>query len=492
MSANRHGTALLAYRSDTVNQLHREDQAVKQFLRTSIVALWVFTVYAHAQTAESPVVPKPPHIVPPLDSSTGRPVPIQSLPTPENSPASNGEIALGPVAFDVSNLGTGINYHDGSVMEVNNQNIYFIWYGNWTNNTATTILPEFISGLRGSPYFNTDTSYFDNVLHIRNTPLMSTQIFDNYSQGASLTDVQVADVVNRAVVNRLLPYDGNGIYMVLTSPDVTSTLSGDGSFCVNFCGWHNVGSFENNLLRFGFVGNPATQCPAGRPITCSAQTLTPNGNQGADAMANVIAHEVNETVTDPLLNGWFRGNTAGEVGDLCNFNFGTTFNAPNGSLANVVLGGKDFLIQQNWLNSGSGGCALAYGPITGLCYQAHVQNIGWQAPVCDGDVAGTVHQSLRMEAIKITAPPGRSVCYQAHVESIGWQSVVCNGAIAGTVGQSLRMEALKVFMQSGGGHVEYFGQVQNLFWTGPARDGAQIGTTGQSLRLEAVVIRLLP
>lgn len=464
---------------------------MKNMLKTSVLVLCTLTVYLQAQVSESPVVLHSPHIIAPFDNVSGNAIVVRPTSSLDASTPQD-DLAASPVAFSVSNLGTGINYHDGPVMEGNNQNVYFIWYGNWSGDTATTILPEFISGLRGSPYFNTNASYFDNALHIRNTPLMAGQIFDSYSQGTSLTDAQVASVVNRAVANRLLPFDGNGIYLVLTSPDVTSTLNGGGTFCVNFCGWHTDGSFEGNLLRYGFIGNPATQCPAGRPTTCSAQTLTPNNNQGADAMANVIAHEVNESVTDPQLNGWFQNNTAGEVGDLCNFNFGSTFTAPNGSSANLALGGRDFLVQQNWLNSGSGGCAQQYQPITGLCYQAHVENIGWQAQVCDGDVAGTVHQSLRMEAIKITAPAGFSVCYQAHVQNIGWQAVVCDGAIAGTVGQSLRMEALRVFLRSGSGHVEYFGQVQDLFWTGPARDGAQIGTTGQSRRLEAVIIRLLP
>jgi hypothetical protein len=32
----------------------------------------------------------------------------------------------------------------------------------------------------------------------------------------------------------------------------------------------------------------------------------------------------------------------------------------NGSKANMNLGGKDFLIQQNWVNSGRGFCALSH------------------------------------------------------------------------------------------------------------------------------------
>ena len=64
-------------------------------------------------------------------------------------------------------------------------------------------------------------------------------------------------------------------------------------------------------------------------------------------MINVISHELTETLTDPDTgNGWFRTDLAHEDGDLCNFNFGTTFTAPNGSQANLTLNGRNYLTQQ--------------------------------------------------------------------------------------------------------------------------------------------------
>jgi hypothetical protein len=35
----------------------------------------------------------------------------------------------------------------------------------------------------------------------------------------------------------------------------------------------------------------------------------------------------------------------GEVGDICNFNYGTTYIAPNGTHANTHLGNRDYLVQ---------------------------------------------------------------------------------------------------------------------------------------------------
>src|SRR5437763_873788 len=255
---------------------------------------------------------------------------------------------------DAVTTGNGIDYHGGPVM-LGPHNIYFIWYGNWSGNTATTILPDLINGLGGSSYFNTNTTYGDNNNNIANTATMAGQIFDNYSQGTALGTGGVQAAVTDALNAGSLPSDSNGIYLVLTSPDVT-----EGNFCVTYCGYHTARIINGTNIKFGFVGNPATQCPSTAQTRCSIQSATPNGNEGADAMANVMAHEINETVTDPDLNAWFSGNTGGEVGDLCNFNFGNPFLAPNAALANITLNGRNFLIQQNWVNDSKGFCAMRF------------------------------------------------------------------------------------------------------------------------------------
>jgi len=399
--------------------------------------------------------------------------------------SQSGTIGPGIVAFDVSNLGTNINYHDGPVME-RTHNVYFIWYGNWSGHPALTILPQFIRDLSASSYMNIHNTYFDNSRRVTNNVTMGAQAFDSYSQGLSLSTSAVSAVVSRALSNGSLPIDANGIYYVLTSADVNQ-FNGTKSFCADYCGWHSNGSISGADIKFSFVGN-LDRCGFG----CEPQSPSPNGSVAADSMANTMAHELSETLTDPDVgSGWFRGAITDneEDGDLCNFTYGPTFTTSNGSLADITLNGRNYLIQQLYINSGTGGCAMAYRPITGLCYSAYVSNIGFLAQVCDGDVGGTVHQNRDMEGIKITAPAGYSVCYQVYASGIGWMSTQCNGAFAGTMHQSRQIEAMKVWFQSGVGHVEYFSQLSNLFWTGPSRDGQMTGTTGQSRAMEAVVIR---
>ncbi|HZE24610.1 MAG TPA: hypothetical protein VE054_11485, partial [Blattabacteriaceae bacterium] len=296
-------------------------------------------------------------------------------------PFDSASQELAPIGAAIV-TGNGIEYNGGPVM-LGPHNVYFIWYGNFSGNSALTILPDLINGFGGSQYFNTNTTYGDATGNIANTVTMAGAAFDNYSQGTALTGTTLNNVLLLPFNNGTLPVDPNGIYFVLTSPDVTLTFppAPDGSpqgFCTAFCGFHTSRTLTNGVtstdIKLAFVGDPATQCPL-KPAakTCSAQTLSPNGNEGADAMASVMAHELNETVTDPHGDAWFHTNTAGEVGDLCNFKFGTatvpfdfstTFPALNGAHADVVLRGRQFLIQSNWLNSGGGSCAMGFNSQT--------------------------------------------------------------------------------------------------------------------------------
>jgi hypothetical protein len=44
------------------------------------------------------------------------------------------------------------------------------------------------------------------------------------------------------------------------------------------------------------------------------------------------------------------------MADLCNFNYGSTFLAPNGSHANQKFGNRNYLVQQLWSMENPVGC----------------------------------------------------------------------------------------------------------------------------------------
>ncbi len=256
-----------------------------------------------------------------------------------------------PKAFSSRTGTNGIAYHGGPVM-LGTTNVYYIWYGNWSNNTATTILTNFASSIGGSPYYNINTTYYNGSgTRLSNAVHYAGATNDNYSQSATLTNAGVQAVVSNAITSGALPKDPNGVYFVLTSKDVAESSG----FCTQYCGWHTHSLIGGTDIKFAFVGNP-DRCPS----ACSVQTTTsPNNNPGADGMASVIAHELEEAATDTQLNAWY-DSRGYENADKCAWTFGTTSQASNGSLYNMTLGGSQYLIQQNWVNASGGYCSVKY------------------------------------------------------------------------------------------------------------------------------------
>jgi serralysin len=128
----------------------------------------------------------------------------------------------------------------------------------------------------------------------------------------------------------------------------------------------------------------------------------------------------------------------------------------------------------------------------GITYQAQVASVGWLPLVKSGNIAGTVGQSRRVEAMDIfmQSTPGVGVCYSAYVQGKAWMTEVCNGAQAGTIGLSLRMEAVKVRLINApaGCNVVYQAHVSGLGWQAPVSNNQVAGTTGQSRAIEALKI----
>lgn len=243
----------------------------------------------------------------------------------------------------------GIYYHGGPIM-LGTTSVYYIYYGTWSASQAA-IFEDFASSLGGSPYFNMETTYWDsNNNYVANSVRFGGATYDAYSQGTSLSDSAIFSIVQTAIQNGSLPKDANGVYFVITSPDVAKS-----GFCTSYCGWHTNGSFKGTDLKYSFVGD-SDRCPS----ACSGQSgSSPNGDTGVDGAINIIAHELNEAVSDPDLNAWF-DSFGRENADKCAWTWGTQYTAPNGSRANVHLGGRDYLLQENWVNAANVGCALAY------------------------------------------------------------------------------------------------------------------------------------
>ena len=133
-----------------------------------------------------------------------------------------------------------------------------------------------------------------------------------------------------------------------------------------------------------------------------------------------------------------------------------------------------------------------------ISYKTHVQNIGWQNYVNDGQMAGTTGQSLRLEGIKIKLINQKysgDIEYRTHIQNIGWEDgFKKNDAMSGTTGRSLRLEAIELRLTGEmANHYDIYYRVhaQNFGWLGWARNGERSGTAGYAFRLEGIEIKLV-
>jgi hypothetical protein len=229
----------------------------------------------------------------------------------------------------------GIQYHNGPILnKANGVNVYVIWYGAWGSDSAKTILPTFISGLNNSPYFAINSTYTDTA-GVAITPkvnLVGQYSYPNTSTyGTTLSDANILALAKGSLGLGTIPstLDANALYFVLTAPGIAESSG----FLTAYCGWHSSETMDylNTVptpsvvpatdMKYSFVGDPGNNKAC---IGQSQTTYSPNSNVGADAMASVIAHELEETVTDPDGTAWWNSTTGYENGDQCAWKFGTT------------------------------------------------------------------------------------------------------------------------------------------------------------------------
>lgn len=289
---------------------------------------------------------------------------LEAAPDPEllpRTPASNSVIT-----------GNGINYHGGAVLK-GNVAIYDILYGSWvtggphasdsglTISLVETWIGNPSSGQDSSNWEAINTTYGDATGDASGHATLTRDAFDSFSAGTTLStnDGSLQGVVARAINSGRLPLNPNAIYFVLTTSEVNAT-SGSAAFCTQFCGFHNHTTINGVDIKYAFVGNP-DRCPS----ACEPQfPKSPNNSPAADAMVNVMAHELVETMSDPDLNAWFDGS-GNENADKCAFKYGPVQFDANGAKYNQTITGTaiglHWLIQMNWENSRGGGCTQRLG-----------------------------------------------------------------------------------------------------------------------------------
>jgi hypothetical protein len=233
--------------------------------------------------------------------------------------------------------------------------VYLIYYGSWTGNYASTFQSYtrfFANHVSQTPWYNIISAYTDaSGNHISPNVVLAGEIVDNYSVGTTVQGSNLYTIVQNAL--QRFPASSNAIYFVIPSADVSVP-----GMCTSWCGYHTWNPSTN--IKFALVPD-ATSCGYRCGVASSGPSLS--GNYAADAFMSVFAHELVETVTDPLGSAYY-DSTGAENADKCAWTFGSQYFTPSGAIANMNITDTTgtsvaYKIQQNWV--------LPQGSVSGHC-----------------------------------------------------------------------------------------------------------------------------
>jgi hypothetical protein len=242
--------------------------------------------------------------------------------------------------------------HGGPVVPTFKLNLIF-WGSGFESSTAS-LYESFLGGIGSSGYWTINNQYLRGAT---NATSFGAAFSDPSTPPGTVTDADLQAEVHRVLAAGSLSYSAESLYYVVT-PKTVRVCSGSACSCTTFCGYHS--SYADST--FGPVLYATIPSAAACPTACgifASDAASPNGNVEADEGVSVLAHEGEETMTDPLASAWFdrRGN---ENADKCAFKYGTTTLAANGAEVNQSWSGHSWLVQTNWSNVISG-CA-EFGP----------------------------------------------------------------------------------------------------------------------------------
>ena len=264
----------------------------------------------------------------------------------------------------------GISYHGGSVLQSGTKVVAIYWASSpiyvggpapgttGSGSADGSLIGTFLRGLGGSSYFNINTTYTDGAAR----PIVNSVTYTGFwanntsvpASGQNVSDAQMLAMLSNGFNSHAINYDSQTLYLIFTA----GTVNLGGGFGSQYCAYHWNGGVST-------PGGSKTALYAAMPYdhaypgTCDVIGGSPaNGSldPGADAEVNTLGHETEETTTDPFGTAWF-DSRGFENADKCAWTFGSTYKSAAGGVANMKIGGTDFLVQQNWVNANGGGCS---------------------------------------------------------------------------------------------------------------------------------------
>ncbi|KAL6123355.1 hypothetical protein ACLB2K_075877 [Fragaria x ananassa] len=264
--------------------------------------------------------------------------------------ANTTDLAFGDnKKFEGSSEFVHLKYHMGPVLTAD-ITVHTIWYGTWQRRQKK-IIREFINSLSAA-----DSKPPSVAGWWKTVQLYTDQTGHNISRSVKL-GAEKNDRTASTPTAKPSP----------ASPSNDVTVQ---DFCGQVCGFHyfTFPSIVGYTLPYAWVGNSAKQCPGicAYPFAVPdympglKPLKSPNGDVGVEGMISVIAHEIAELASNPLVNAWYAGQdpTAPvEIADLCEGIYGT---GGGGSYTGQLMDDRDgatynmngirrrFLVQWVW------------------------------------------------------------------------------------------------------------------------------------------------
>ena len=260
-----------------------------------------------------------------------------------------------------------MSYHPRNPVLTGTVNLYNIYFGKTyklSSSTASTksLVDYFSSNVGNSSWYktvssdyyqvnadNTTTNAANNLTFIKSINVNSGLTATN--NPVYLNNSIIIGVIVNAFNTLRLPIDTNGVYAVIFRGDFTFNEPGLGGWLNGWCGYHSSFIlYDQRVIKFLVVGDINSAPDHNQLAFCAQFTngmYSVNGNAGADALINIYAHELVETITN-WDNAWytdypFEGGV--EIADRCNFDFGVDVSQVNW---NIQVGEKKFLVQNIW------------------------------------------------------------------------------------------------------------------------------------------------
>jgi hypothetical protein len=181
-------------------------------------------------------------------------------------------------------------------------------------------------------------------------PGLDSQCASPSGTATCLTDAQLQSQLDSLIAGQAPRARGlTNLWLIFLPPNVDTCILAGTCATHSFAGYHGVFDRGHGPTVYVTVPDPLIEQtpPPGSD---------PQGNPEAELALDSVAHEVEESVTDPYGTGWL-DPMGFEVGDKCEFGpqQGSPLGyAPDGSPYNQLINGHEYLLQDMWSNDATG------------------------------------------------------------------------------------------------------------------------------------------